>query len=347
MDVVVNETAVEMRMPQAKPSSSQVALHMLLFVVTVVIVIIGLRTHVVGGITAVNAVAFGLATVWALGAVVTGRFSDRSSGQVDPYPLLIAADSLLAAVALAAGRLAQHESIHSYGAAKAVATIVALLVTAVSFHLLLALPNGQLSGTGRRTAVVVAYVAALAAGLSLVIGKDAFSILEGGISWSIAAVAALIPLRLRHASAVGHDRERLQWFAIGAILAGAIALVVAVLHVLINWPRPLGAVAAGSTVLVPSLDGSRHWVGGRSCGRSPSWDLWPWCPPSTSSSCSAWATSQAMRPIARPWAFRCWRPVSQRSPSPRPANGSWARPPDLSMAPGKRRTRSFELLGVG
>lgn len=251
MDVVMNETAVEMVTPQPKPSSSQVALHVLLFVVTVVIVVVGLRTRVANGMAAVNAVAFGLALVWAITAVVASHFSDRPSGRVSPYPLLIAADSLLAAVALAAGRLAQHESVHSYGAAKSVATITALLVTAVSFHLLLALPNGQLSGTGRRTVVVVVYVAALAAGLSLVIGKDAFTILEGGISWSIAAVGALLPLRLRYAGAVGHDRERLQWFAIGAVLAGAVALVVAVLHVLINWPRPLGAVAAGGTVLVP------------------------------------------------------------------------------------------------
>jgi signal transduction histidine kinase len=252
MDVVVNETVADIYTPQQpKPSSSQVALHLLVFVVTVVIVVLGLRTRVAGGIAAVNAVAFGLTLVWALAAVIASHFSNRPSGKADPYPLLIAADALLAAVALAAGRLAQHESIHSYGAAKSVATIVALLVTAVSFHLLLALPDGQLSGTGRRAAVVVAYVAALAAGLSLVIGKDAFTILEGGISWSIAAVAALLPLRLRYASAVGHDRERLQWFAIGAVLAAAIALVVAVLHVLINWPRPLGAVAAGSTALVP------------------------------------------------------------------------------------------------
>jgi predicted branched-subunit amino acid permease len=66
MDVVVNETVVELFAPQPKRSSSQVALHLLLFVVTVVIVVVGLRTHVATGITAVNAVAFGQALVWAL-----------------------------------------------------------------------------------------------------------------------------------------------------------------------------------------------------------------------------------------------------------------------------------------
>ena len=251
MDVVMNEAVVELRVPAAKRSSSEILLHGVLFVVTVAIVVIGLRTHVSNGITAVNAVAFGLTLVWAVAALVANRFSDRTAVGPDPYALLIAADSLLAAVALTAGRLGQHESVRSFGAAKSVATIAALLVTAVSFHFLLALPDGQLPGTGRRTAVVVAYVAALATGVSLVIDKHALSILGGGISWAIAAVAAVIPLRLRYARAVGHDRERLQWFAIGVVLSGAIALVVAVLHVLINWPGPLGAVAAGSTVLVP------------------------------------------------------------------------------------------------
>ena len=64
-------------------------------------------------------------------------------------------------------------------------------------------------------------------------------------------MCALVPVRLRYATAVGHDRERLQWFAVGSVLAASIALVVAVLHVLVGWPGPLGAVAAAGTVLIP------------------------------------------------------------------------------------------------
>jgi signal transduction histidine kinase len=121
----------------------------------------------------------------------------------------------------------------------------------VSFHLLLSLPNGQLPGTGRRTAVLIAYAAALVTGVSFVIGRDTFSLLEGGIGWSVAAVCALIPTRLRYGSATGHERERLQWFAVGVVLASSLALIVAVLHVLIDWPRSLGAVAAATTVVLP------------------------------------------------------------------------------------------------
>ncbi|MGO8863744.1 MAG: histidine kinase [Acidimicrobiales bacterium] len=251
MDVIVNQSAVEFSAPPTKRSSEQLVLNGLLFVVTVVIVAIGVFKHVPGGMTAVNGVAFGLTLVWAVAGLVAARFSDPSSARVDAYALLIAVDSLLASIALTAGRYAQNEALHSYDAAKSIATVAALLVTAVSFHFLLALPNGQLPGRGRRSAVIVVYVAALAAGLAFVIAKESFSVLDGGISWSIAAVCALVPVRLRYATAIGHERERLQWFAVGTVLAASIALVVAVLHVLIGWPGPLGAVAAGATALIP------------------------------------------------------------------------------------------------
>ena len=57
---------------------------------------------------------------------------------------------------------------------------------------------------------------------------------------SAAAVVALIPLRLRYAGAVGHDRERLQWFAIGAVLAGAIAAACARLEAFLPEQQNIG-----------------------------------------------------------------------------------------------------------
>ncbi|HUD17450.1 MAG TPA: hypothetical protein VMQ59_09310, partial [Acidimicrobiales bacterium] len=168
----MSDTGVEISTPRPKPESAQLVLNGLLFVVTLAVVIIGVRAHVTEGITAVNGVAFGLTLVWAVAGVVAARYSDRTSTPADLQALLIGADALLAAIALTFGRLAQGESVHSYGAARSIATVTALLVTAVSFHFLLALPNGQLPGTGRRTAVIVVYAAALGIGLSYVIEKD-------------------------------------------------------------------------------------------------------------------------------------------------------------------------------
>jgi signal transduction histidine kinase len=251
MDVVVESNVIELGTPRTKPSTEQVLVSGVLLVVSVVVVVIGLHAHEHHGLTAVNAVAFGLALVWGVSGLVAARCSDRGPARVDVYSLLIGIDALLASVALTVGRLAQNESTHPFGVERSIATITALLVTAVSFHFLLALPNGQLPGRGRRTAVLVVYVAALATGLSFVFGKETFSLLEGGISWSLAALCALIPARLRYAGTVGQERERLQWFAVGTVVAAAIALGAAVLHVLLGHPRPLGAVAAASTVLIP------------------------------------------------------------------------------------------------
>jgi len=251
VDAMVNTTAIEIGRPESKPSTLQLLLNGSFFVATLAVVATGIRAHGATGITAVNVVAFALTIVWALTGLIALRSSGYANGSVDPYALLIAGDALLAGVALMAGRLAQGEAAHTYGAVRSVATIAALLVTAVSFHLLVSLPNGQLPGKGRRAAVIVVYIAALATGISFVADRHTFSLLEGGIGWSVAAVCALIPVRLRYATAVGHDRERLQWFATGSVIAASIALAVAVLHVLIAWPRPLGAVAAGGTVFIP------------------------------------------------------------------------------------------------
>ncbi len=44
----------------------------------------------------------------------------------------------------------------------------------------------------------------------------------------------------------------MQWLAVGAVLAADAALVVGVLHLLVGWPGPVAAVAAGcAAVLAP------------------------------------------------------------------------------------------------
>ena len=154
-------------------------------------------------------------------------------------------------MALGAERLAVSLEHSRRGGDRAIATIAGPLVTAISFHLLVALPFGRLDTRPRRWAVEVAYAAALALGIGLAVAKRPFSIEAGAISWTVAALAAVPALRARYLTAAGHGRERLQWMGIGAVLAADVALVAAVLHALVGWPGPLGAVAVGGTVLIP------------------------------------------------------------------------------------------------
>ena len=85
----------------------------------------------------------------------------------------------------------------------------------------------------------------------LIVTHQPFTVVDSAISWSVAAALALAPMRARYLTSIGYHRERMEWFGIGVTLAATVALVATVLHLLVGWPGPLGAVAAGATVLVP------------------------------------------------------------------------------------------------
>jgi signal transduction histidine kinase len=224
-------------------------LHVVLLGVTIAGVVIGLRVVVRGGIAPVDAVAFGLTVVWAVVGFVDTHARERPGPKLSPYHLLVAIDALVAMIALTAGRKA--EALHAGASARDVATLAAVFVTAISFHFLLALPDGRLHDSLRRAAAGVVYVAALGVGLALVVAHHPFTVVDGAISWTIAGVLALAPMRARYVTSIGHRRERMQWFGIGVTLAVTFALGATVLHLLVGWPGPLGAVVAAGTVLVP------------------------------------------------------------------------------------------------
>ncbi len=224
-------------------------LQVVLFGLTVAGVVIGLRTTLPRGTAPASSVAFGLTLAWALVGIVDPRARDRSGRKASPYHLLAAVDALVAAVALTAGR--QAETLHASSGARDVATLAAIVVTAISFHFLLALPDGRLHDSVRRFLAVSGYVAAVAVGLVFVVDQRPFSLTDGAISWSIAAALAIAPMRARYIGSIGHHRERMEWFGIGVTLAATVALMATVLHLLVGWPGPLGAVTAAATALVP------------------------------------------------------------------------------------------------
>jgi signal transduction histidine kinase len=224
-------------------------LQVLLFALTVAGVVVGWRTAVPGGTAPAGSVAFGLTLAWALVGLVDTRARDRVGSTVSPFHLLAAIDALVAVVALTAGRKA--EMVHASSGARDVATLAALVVTAISFHFLLALPDGRLHDSVRRVMALTGYAAAVAVGLVFVLDHRPFSLADGAISWSIAGLLAITPMRSRYIGSIGHHRERMEWFGIGVTLAATGALGATVLHLLVGWPGQLGAVAAGVTVFVP------------------------------------------------------------------------------------------------
>ena len=214
-------------------------------VATVAVAAIGLR---VSGLGVVDAVGFALAIAWAAAGLVAARTADRA------VAWQIALGALTGAVALTASRLGGQ-----YQAARAVATIAASLVIAISFHFLLALPDGRLARPGRRIAAGLGYASALGTGIGLAIAGQPFPLMAGLLIWPLAVLCALPATRLRYLRAAGHDKERMQWLGTGLALAASIALISVVLHLLVGWPELPGVVAACASAAVPLALIAAEW----------------------------------------------------------------------------------------
>jgi len=226
-------------------TSRRVLAGMLMPAVTAAIAVVGIRVRVPGGLPDLQVVAFGLILVGALSGAVLARARER----VPQWQ--VAFGALTASIALTAARIGDEAPAGQHQAARGVATLAAPFVIALSCHLLLALPDGRLGGQGRRAGAGLAYAAAAGTGLALAIAGRPFPAWAAAPAWSLAAACALPAVRLRYLTTAGRDRERMQWMSVGAVLAADTALVVAVLHVLVSWPGPVAAAAAGSAIFLP------------------------------------------------------------------------------------------------
>lgn len=231
--------------PRGGSAVRRVVAGMLLPVCTAAIAVTGLRTGAHAAPPALQAVAFGLAGVGALSAVVLGRAPER----VPQWQ--VALGPLAAAVALTASRIGDETPAGRHQAARVIATLAVPILVAIWVHLLLALPDGQLAGRGRQAGAILAYAAAAATGLAAAIAGRPVQAGAVALIWALATVCALPAVRLRYTAVAGRDRERMQWMSVGAVLAADSALVVLVVHVLVGWPGPVAAVAAGCAIFLP------------------------------------------------------------------------------------------------
>ena len=146
---------------------------------------------------------------------------------------LMTLGALAGAVALTAGRMGlQHHP------ARVLATLIAPLVIAISFHFLLALPDGRLTRPAARALVAFGYASALGTGIGLALAGRPFPLAAGAVIWPLAVLCALPCVRQRYLRATGRDAERMQWLGAGLVAAASISLICAVLHLLVGWPGP-------------------------------------------------------------------------------------------------------------
>ena len=117
---------------------------------TVAVAVAGLR---VSGLGVIDAIGYALVITWALAGTVVARAADGVAHRGVYWLIMLGA--LTGAVALTAARLgAQDQGAQSqtagHHAARVLATLAGPLVIAISFHYLLALPDGRLGQPGRR-----------------------------------------------------------------------------------------------------------------------------------------------------------------------------------------------------
>ena len=221
---------------------------------TVVVAAAGLQ---VSGLDVFAAIGFALAIAWALAGAVLARSADRTTAP------LMTLGALAGAVALTAARMgAQHHP------TSVLATLIAPLVIAISYHFLLALPDGHLGRPAARILVVLGYVSAVGTGVGLALAGRPFPVVAGAVIWPLAVLGALPCARQRYLRAAGRDAERMQWLGAGLVAAADVSLISAVLHLLVGWPGPAAAVAAGASAVLPLTVIAAEWpplarLGGR------------------------------------------------------------------------------------
>ena len=246
--------------PAASTTTRRVATGMLGPIAAIAFVVAALRVPVPGNVSDLQRVGFGLVIVAAISAAVLARAAERTP------QWQVAAGTVTAGATLAELPARLHLTGGSRHVAVTAYTVGALVLIAVSVHLVLGLPDGRLTrpplttrgparpdrptlpSRPRRVTVAIAYAAAVAAGVALGSQGRTVSVPVGAILWAAALAITLPALRLEYLASAGRDRERLQWIGASAVLAAALALSAAVLHVLVAWPAPLAATAAGCTV---------------------------------------------------------------------------------------------------
>jgi signal transduction histidine kinase len=245
--VMVNVTVDEPVVTAPAPGGSavrRILAGVLLPAATVAVVVVGIRAPVPGGVSPLLGVAFGLVLLGAVCGAILARTPQRTA------LWQVAFGAGVASVALTAARIGDEAAGGAHHAARAVATLAAEVLIAIWVHMLLALPDGRLGSRGRQIGAGLAYAVAAALGLALVVAGRPFPVWAAALAWVLGTACALPAVRLRYLAASARDRQRMQWMAAGAVVAADTALVVVILHVLVGWPGPAAAVAAGCTAFL-------------------------------------------------------------------------------------------------
>ncbi|MGA3354521.1 MAG: histidine kinase [Acidimicrobiales bacterium] len=161
---------------------------------------------------------------------------------------LVTVGALVAALAAAGSRLALTHAHPVHSAPHDVATVAALSAMAISVHGLLSLPDGVLGRRSRQVGAALWYAVALVVAVVLIATSHVLAPWPAAIGWLIAVSSTLPVVQARYLDALATGRQRMQWIAIGAVVAAELILVSVTLNLLVAWPAQIAVPAAGATV---------------------------------------------------------------------------------------------------
>ena len=133
----------------------------------------------------------------------------------------------------------------------ALAPIALGLVPAVGLQMLLGMPDGRLSTTGRRIIAAIFYVAGAGVAAYLWTQRPEYPVWPVVTLCIAVLIAGTIGFVVRYGATSPAGQRRMRWLAWGATVAAIVAVVALGLHALVQWPADVGAVAAAATGLVP------------------------------------------------------------------------------------------------
>ena len=189
-----------------------------------------------------------LVAAWSAAGVALGvrRRQDRLG------PIVLAGSIAAGVLCLAQSLVDEAVSSGSTDDVAAIALRLAVgLLPAFALHLLVALPDGRLTTSGRRRGVTAGYLVGAVAGAALCVDLDTVSAWPVAVLWAASFAAGIPATYSRYRTAGAIDRRRIQWIGWGLTVAAEGILVMTALRLLTEWPHDPGAVALAMTGLVP------------------------------------------------------------------------------------------------
>ncbi|MEO6317474.1 MAG: histidine kinase [Acidimicrobiales bacterium] len=129
--------------------------------------------------------------------------------------------------------------------------VASCLVPAVALHLELVVPDGAIGRAARRNLAVVGYATAAVVGGTLAAADRVPSVAAVAASVVTVLLVGLLSAHQTYLRSTGASRQRLQLLGCAVAIVIEVALVVAALHLLVEWPSHPAEVAAAATALVP------------------------------------------------------------------------------------------------